>query len=362
LLLAVVAAIACIPQLSGGAGHYARTQAALHGPGLLLDGGGQDVAAAWKWMHDVLAGNAVRRGGNVLVITAEPDTAYDTWAMQQAAFASVRTLYIPSCASRAAIDKTARIVNGSDAVFFEGGDQAHYVPWKGTRFIAAIKGLYARGGVVGGTSAGLAIQGQVIFDSVAADRVLPDDQDVATPDAVRNPYEPAISFTTGFFSWPALRDTITDTHFAKRNRFGRLVAFMARIVRDRLVPSPEIYGFGIDEGSAVVVDRRGIATLLKGPDRGYHTLGAYVIRGASARRVMPGAPLLYTVDVTHLFAQGSRYDLIRKRGAGVAYRITIDGSKSSPYSKNPYKGSRNRVSLQAGPSIGDFSNKGARLV
>jgi cyanophycinase-like exopeptidase len=287
-------------------------------------------------MRDAIVGGPAKRGGNVLVITAEADTAYDAWAMQQARFASVRTLYIPTCASRAAIDASARIVDGSDAVFFEGGDQAHYVPWKGTRLIAAIERLYARGGVVGGTSAGLAIQGQVVFDSVAADRVLPDDEDVATSDAVRNPYEQAVSFTTGVFSWPALRDTITDSHFARRNRFGRLAAFMARIARSHRVRSREIYGLGVDEGSALVVDRTGVATLLKGPDRGYHTLGAYILQGRIAARIARGRPLSYTVEVTHLFAQGSHYNLVWKRGEGARYRVTVDGAMSQPYSRNPY--------------------------
>ncbi len=87
--------------------------------------------------------------------------------------------------------------------------------------------VYVRGGVVGGGSAGLAIQGAVIFDSVAADRF---DVETDTADAVAFPFEKSISFTTGLFSWPALSDTITDTHFVVRNRFGRTVVFLARII------------------------------------------------------------------------------------------------------------------------------------
>jgi cyanophycinase-like exopeptidase len=327
MIAAAALALACAPRLSAGAGHYVKTQSRLHGPGLVLDGGGQDVAAAWKWMHKTLVASATRRGGNVLVLTAEPDTAYDAWAMQQAPFQSVRTLYIPACATRAGIDKTARIVNGSDAVFFEGGDQAHYVVWQGTRLITAIEHLYARGGVVGGTSAGLAIQGAVVFDSVAADWVLPSNAMVESSDAVRNPYEPAISFTTHLFAWPALKDTITDTHFVRRHRFGRLATFMARALHDRLVHSRIIYGLGIDEGSALVVNRTGIATLLMGPDGHYHTKGAYVLRGDRAARIAPGKPLLYTVTVTHLNMQNERYDLAHHRGPGERYRVTVNGAR-----------------------------------
>ncbi|MGH7738304.1 MAG: cyanophycinase [Candidatus Tyrphobacter sp.] len=325
--LALIAA-GCMPHLSAGAGAFVQTRAALGGPGLFLDGGGEDVGAGWRWMHDTLVGGHAKRGGNVLVLTAEPDAAYDAWAMHQARFASVRTLYLPACAPRSAIDRAAAVVDASDAVFFEGGDQAQYVVWKGTRLIGAIERLYARGGVVGGTSAGLAIQGAVIFDSVAADRVLPRDEDVATADAVRDPYEAAISFTRHLFAWPALAQTITDTHFARRNRFGRLAAFMARAhVR---------YGLGIDEGSALVVDRAGVATLLEGPDRGYRMRGVYVLSDGRALRVAPGRPLLYAVRVTHLFVPGSHYDLLTHRGAGAHYTVIVNGAGSAAYSRNPY--------------------------
>jgi hypothetical protein len=337
-VILAAAALACLPHLSAGAGRYVRTQAPLHGPGLLLDGGGPDVGASWRWMQRTLVGD--RRGGNVLVLTAEPDTAYDAWALKEAPFASVRTLYIPTCASRSAVDSTARIVAGADAVFFEGGDQAHYVRWKGTRLIAAIERVYARGGVVGGTSAGLAIQGAVVYDSVAADRVLPDNEDVRSRDATRDPYERAISFTTHLFAWPPLEDVITDTHFARRNRFGRLAAFMARIVHDRVLHGRIVYGLGVDQGSALVVNRHGIATLLETTHGKYRTRGAWVVRGGAAGRIAPGVPLLYTVWVTHLAAPGTRYDLKRKTGPGVRYRVTVDGARAQLYSRDPYGGER----------------------
>ncbi len=86
------------------------------------------------------------------------------------------------------------MVDKADAVYFAGGDQANYVIWKGSALIDAVKRVYARGGVVGGGSAGLAIQGAVVYDSVAGDRL---NVETHTKDAVNNPLEPRISFTTG---------------------------------------------------------------------------------------------------------------------------------------------------------------------
>jgi hypothetical protein len=229
-------------------------------------------------------------------------------------------------------------VRNANAVLFAGGDQAHYVAWKHSRLIDAVKHLYANGGIVGGGSAGLAIQGQVIFDSVAGDRVLPDDENVATRDAVKDPYEKAISFTTNYFSWPALRNTITDTHFTRRNRFGRLAAFMARALRDRLVRGNRIYGVAVDEGSVLLVNARGIAMLVQVPRTldGYVPKGAYILEGRRGGRVSPEHPLLYRVSVIHLRSDGSRFDLRAHAGQGERYEVTIDGAAAAVYSRTPY--------------------------
>ncbi len=299
---------------------------ALHGPGLFLDGGGKDVDAGWRWIHDTLVGRRVR-GGNVVILRASGDNDYDAWALTVAPFASVRTILIRPCASAAQVNRAVPYVRAADAVFFAGGDQANYVAWKDTALPAAVRGVYLRGGVVGGTSAGLAIQGAKIYDSVAADRVLADGE-LQTSQAVRDPYTSAMSFTNDLFHWPALRETITDTHFARRDRFGRLAAFLSR--------TGMRYGLAIDEGSALEVDRNGIATLVIGPDRGYSTRGAFILTPLSAR-ALPRTPLREVLRVTHLNVCGERYDLTRHRGAGAVYTVRVEGALTPPYvPRDPY--------------------------
>lgn len=325
-MIAPALALACALHTYPAAGKAARP-AALHGPGLFLDGGGKDIDAGWRWMHDTLVGRGVR-GGNVLILRASGDNDYDAWALTVAPFASVRTILIPPCASPAQVNAAVPYVRAADAVFFAGGDQANYVAWKNTALPAAVRGVYARGGIVGGTSAGLAIQGATIYDSVAADRVLSDGE-LQTPQAVRDPFTPAMSFTQDLFHWPALRESITDTHFARRNRFGRLAAFLMR--------TGMRYGVAIDEGSALIVDRNGEATLLTGPDRGYATRGAYIVKTLSATVSSPGKPLNILLRVTHLNACGERYDLVGHRGAGTSYIVHVDGALSPPYApRDPY--------------------------
>jgi len=329
----------CRPRVYPPLGTYKRTRVPLRGPGLILEGGGTDIDAQWHWAHATISGGSKARFGNVVVLRADGTDDYDPYILPLGPFQSVRTIVIPHCLSREQVDALAPYVDGADVLFFSGGDQANYAPWKGSKLIDAVRNVWKRGGVEGGTSAGLAIQGEVGYDSVAADRLHPNDDafEVRTPDALRNPFEPEISFTTDMFDWPPLRNVITDTHFARRDRFGRLIAFLARIEHDRHVPTGTFYGLAVDERSALLTDRNGIATLAEYPGSGYRTHGAYLIHLVDVRRLAPGKPLMATVEVLHLDRPGARLDLKSKRGDGPIYRVTLDGSKTPPYSRNPYE-------------------------
>jgi len=284
-----------------------------------------------RWLHRRLLGDdGSRRGGNVVILRASDADVDDARSFRAGNFASVQTALIPPCATRAQIDSVAPIVDKADAVYFAGGDQANYVIWKGSALIDAVKRVYARGGVVGGGSAGLAVQGAVIYDSVAGDRL---NVETHTKDAVNNPLEQRISFTTGFFAWPALVDTITDTHLVVRNRFGRMIVFLARILHYGVLPGASVvYGLGIDEASAVVVDPDGMATVLNGPGG----RGAYLARADSTPNLVPGQTFKYTIRLSHVSADGERFDLLHKRTDRPWRTVTIDGSRTPIYSPNPY--------------------------
>ncbi len=331
MALIAAAALACQITVFPRHGTYVPT-ARLHGPGLLLDGAGitDSPPASIAWLHRRLIGNDETRGGNVVVIRASYSDVYDRPIRQYGNFASVQTVLIPPCASRAGVDSVAGVIDRADAVYFAGGDQANYVAWKGSAMMAAVKRVYARGGVVGGGSAGLAIQGAVVYDSVAGDQM---NVETHTADAVVNPLEKRISFTTRLFAWPALAATITDTHFVVRNRFGRTVAFLTRILHDGLLPGARtIYALGVDEGSAVVVDPDGMATLINAKG----ARGAYLVRADTLPTLEPGRPLDYTVDVSHLSRSGERFDLLHKQTNEPWYAVTVDGARAPVYSRDPY--------------------------
>jgi cyanophycinase-like exopeptidase len=57
------------------------------------------------------------------------------------------------------------VVNNAESVYFAGGNQCNYVKWKGSSVYNAVKNVVARGGGIGGGSAGLAIQGEYVYDA-----------------------------------------------------------------------------------------------------------------------------------------------------------------------------------------------------
>jgi cyanophycinase-like exopeptidase len=305
----------------------------LHGPGLVLGGGGLDVNGEFVWIQATIAGHAFTRTGDLVVLRATGNNDYDRYIYRIAPYHSVRTLLIPTCSNAQTLRAAAAIVERSGAVWFAGGNQADYVIWKHTPIQQAVERVYARGGVVGGTSAGEAILGQYVFDAVAEGN-----RNTKTENAVRHPWERIISFTYGFFRFPALRRVISDQHFVTRNRFGRTAVFMARQIADgRAPPSADVLGAGVDEASGIVIDKRGIGTLLLQGTGG----SAFLIRGGPAKQIVPGLPFLSgRLVVTKLSRQGDTFDFNTWCGEEPTYEVRVDGSQpeGSIYTpRDPYK-------------------------
>jgi cyanophycinase len=299
------------------------------GPALVLDGGELEVDAEFAWMRSALSADKTSRLGDVVVLTAEGNSGLDSDIYKVAPFNSVQTINLPPPSTRGDLVQAASIIDKAEAVFFDGGSQHAYVKWAGSPLMAAVQRVYRRGGVVGGSSAGLAILGQYVFDS--------SHHTVASSEALANPYSPKVTFTRNMLHFPPLAGWITDTHFAERNRFGRLTAFMARQIADDAVSDdpPEIYGVGIDEVAAVVVDKTGKARLLQSPA---HRGAAYFLVGGPATQVEAGKPLIYPdIHVTRLDAPGQYYDLTERCGTGPEYTLSVDARRADPFGGvNPY--------------------------
>ncbi len=255
------------------------------GPGLILMGGGPDVdeafSAAFGWAS----------GGDAVVIRASGSDGYNDYFLDDiGGLDSVETLRVDN-AVWANDPYVACRVEQAEVIFFAGGDQADYMTFYGESPLAeAVQSVYERGGVIGGTSAGLAILGEFVFAAYEG-TVYPDE-------VLEDPYNMYMTMDEGPFAFAPLQGIVTDSHFYERDRMGRLLGFMARIAQDGWHPDP--VGIGVDEVTALVIDPEGVGTV--------HGDGfVYVAsEGGTPEVCMPGVPLTHAgLDLLRLQAGDS---------------------------------------------------------
>ena len=160
----------------------------------------------------------------VVVPTAssrEPDVAKIKEVWRSRGFPEISVLHTRD-RKVASSDEFAEPLRTATAVWFSGGSQQRIADaYVGTPVENELYALVKRGGVVGGSSAGAAIQSRVMIGGGRGN-------------------QPRIS--TGLKLLPG---AIIDQHFLKRNRLSRLIAAIRT--------HPGLIGFGIDEGTAIVV-------------------------------------------------------------------------------------------------------------
>jgi cyanophycinase len=215
-------------------------------PGIAMMGGGTDLDAAFKWLCDRA------KGGDFLIIRARGDDAYNPYVQKLCPLNSVATLIFPN--RKSAMDPAAaEIIRHAEAVFIAGGDQSHYINyWGATPVLAALNAHIAAGKPIGGTSAGLAVLGEFVYSALY--------DSAFSPESLKDPYYKRVTLARNFLQIPLLHDTITDSHFVARDRLGRTVAFLARLMQDGWSAHPR--SIAIDEKTAVLVDPDGSATVV----------------------------------------------------------------------------------------------------
>lgn len=297
-------------------GNPANVNPSLQGPVFNLGGGGSDVDEAIQWMINRVRGctNCARKV-DVVVLRASGDDSYNQPIYQMKGVDSVQTFVITN-RKDANNPEIANKVQNAEVIFFAGGDQCKYIRnWKNTKLETAVKSVYARGGGIGGTSAGAMIQSDFVYNACA--------NSIETEDALADPYRD-ISFTYNFFSWGNLKGTIVDTHFYKRERMGRIMAFIARQIKDGVAKSA--LGIAVSEDTSVVVDKNGRAKVMgKGP--------AYFILGDRTPEVCEKrTPLTYSNYKIWKVNSGDTFNLKNRPTTGYYLRSVKRGRiDSDPY-------------------------------
>ena len=256
--------------------------------GAMLEGGGSDRWPAWEWFLKQ-AGY-----GDIVVICASCDDVYEQYVQNLHAVDSVQTLKLTKRVA-ASDPFVVSSVAGADGIFFAGGDQSDYVRvWKDSPVEDAVNAVIARGGAIGGISAGLAILGQFLF---AAEK-----DTIQSGQAMADCYAKKITLERDMLAVPSLASTITDTHFTQRARMGRLLTFMARILTDGW--AARVRGIGVDEDTAALVARDGMATIV-----GQGDVSFVRMRADDVVSCAPGTPPQTRLVKVHVVHRGSTFDV-----------------------------------------------------
>jgi cyanophycinase len=256
---------------------------------VIVGGGLRDVAILKRFLE--LAGGV--DAPIVVIPTAGEDDEYgDYWGgLRQFKEAGATKLRVLHTRDRKLADTEgfAAPIREARGVFFAGGRHWRLADsYLNTRTHAELRALLARGGVIGGTSAGATIQGSfMVRGDTKGNTLMVGDH------------------TEGF---GFLRGVTIDQHLLRRNRQFDLVPVIER--------HPHLLGLGIDEDTAVVV--RG--------DR-FEVMGSgYVAVYDHGRRLDSGGPF-------YLLSPGDRYDLKSRE----AERPEMRGVPLERVVKEPWK-------------------------
>lgn len=192
---------------------------------LVIVGGGSFPTAAKDRFLKLAGGTAAKL---VIVPTASDDAGLPaeeaiikSWRMN-----GLENVTVLHTRSRDVANSTVFVTPLLEAtgVWFDGGSQSHIADaYVGTEFETQLMAVLTRGGVVGGTSAGAAIMSKVMIAQGL----------------------PVAEIKTGFDLLPG---TIIDQHYTQRKRQPRLTGALEQY--------PTLFGLGIDESTAVIVQGR----------------------------------------------------------------------------------------------------------
>ncbi len=251
--------------------------------GILLAGGNTDNDDAMRWFLQRAD------GGDIVVIRATGSDGYNNYLFSSLSVPvnSVTTIVISSRTQANNQSVYDAIVN-AEALFIAGGNQWDYVNyWKNTLVHDAIQYLIDEKGVtVGGTSAGLAVLGGVVYTA--------ENNTVWSTEALNNPYHFRVTLDNDFLQIPFLEELVTDSHYNRvqgddEDRKGRHVAFLARMVADWEMDAK---GLGVNEYTAVGVDENGLARVFGNPS--YDDFAYFLkVNGGAPEVCESGTPLTW---------------------------------------------------------------------
>ena len=280
-------------------------------PLLVMQGGGTDVDENFVRM------GARAGGGDFVVIRASGTDAYNPYIFGLCACDSVETFVFKNRNGAFQPFVIEQILN-AEALFIAGGDQSRYVDfWKGTPVEDAINHLANVKKVpVGGTSAGMAILGEFLYSAMT-------NSSLTSEEGLADPFHHDLTLDSDFLAIPTQAGIITDQHLIERDRMGRTVAFLARLVKDGW--TTQGLAIAADRETALHVDpAAGKAEVLATPD--HPTPYVYFLRTPGPPEVcLPEVPLTFRNVQVYRIDPTGWFDLDHWIGhGGIAYTLSAE--------------------------------------
>jgi cyanophycinase-like exopeptidase len=287
----------------------------------VLQGGGDDIDLNYVRMGEYGG------GGDFVVLRASGEDEYNDYVFALCRCDSVETIVFAN--REAAFDPgVARTIRNAEALFIAGGDQSNYVRyWKGTPVEDAIHHVASKPAPIGGTSAGMAILGEFVYAAFG--------ESLTSAVALADPYAVDVTLDRDFLALPHLDGILTDQHLQERDRIGRTVALLARLVQDGWDLDPR--AIAADRETALHIEpAAGIAEVFATAD--HPTPYVYFLRTSEPPgRCEPGQPLTFrNVDVYRI-GPGGRFDLRGWNGTGgLSYRLSVEAGQLHSSAESPY--------------------------
>jgi cyanophycinase len=287
-------------------------------PGLVLEGGGPDIDESFRWLIERSG------GGDFVVLRTTGTDAYNEYVYE---LGTPGGTYPDSVATLIVADRAASFdpfvlatIRRAEALWIAGGDQGRHVAlWRRTPVVAAIQELAARGVPIGGTSSGLAVMGQFVY-TAETDR--PDEPHLSSPEVLRDPFHPRVTLARDFLHLPHLDGVLLEPHFLQEDRYGRMAAFLARLLARH--PGREVRGIGVERQTALLVEPDGRARVIASPGK-RDALVALFRMPTPPEVCEPGRALTARAIELLEFGPGSTLDLRSWDGAGgVALDLSIE--------------------------------------
>ena len=276
---------------------------------IVMQGGGDDVDENYVRM------GAKGGGGDFVVLRASGAADYNDYIYRLCNCDSVETIVFENrkAASDAfVVDK----IRNAEALFIAGGDQSNYVRyWQATPVEDAIHYVANKPAPIGGTSAGMAILGEFSYSAMNTK------DGMSAKSGLGDPFNAELTLARDFLLLSKLGNIITDQHLQERERIGRTVAFLARLVNDGWTLQGR--AIAADRETAVHIDpATGSAKVFATAD--HKTPFVYFMRTSGKPEIcVAGEPLTFrNIEVYRIDSSGS-FDIDHWQGeGGISYKLS----------------------------------------